>query len=83
MRSPSIKLPMINQQKCPSELEIVGGFDGLTALDELAPGMEWEDLLAASWGLPVVNKQQDPPKKAPAVKFGAIVRNYFSFGSAY
>jgi hypothetical protein len=36
-----------------SELEVMGvlGTDFL-ALDELAPGQDWDDLLAAQWGIP-------------------------------
>jgi hypothetical protein len=36
-----------------TELEVMGvlGADFL-ALDELAPGQDWDDLLAAQWGIP-------------------------------
>jgi hypothetical protein len=36
----------------PSMLEVAAGFDGLTSIDELAPGMAWDELLSATWGLP-------------------------------
>jgi hypothetical protein len=46
----------------PSMLEVAAGFDGLTSLDELAPGMSWDELLSATWGLP------SPKADRPAVQ---------------
>jgi hypothetical protein len=83
MKYPKSTLPSLHQQTTPSELEIACGFDGLTSLDEFAPGMDWENLLSATWGLPVANQQPAPVKKVASPTLSTIVRGWFSFGSAY
>ncbi len=36
------------------DLEIASSLDAFTSLEEMAPGMDWQNLLAATWGLPAV-----------------------------
>jgi hypothetical protein len=75
-----------NYQQPSAILEIAAGFDGLTGLDELAPDMTWDDLLAATWGLPVAPPSHDRTHasvQTPAMlSILAIVRNWFRFSSA-
>jgi hypothetical protein len=36
------------------DLEVASSLDAFTSLEEMAPGMDWQNLLAATWGLPAV-----------------------------
>jgi hypothetical protein len=63
---PSIKLSLVHPPS--SELEISGLFDGLSAIDELAPDATWDDLLSASWGLPIAPAPQ-PVSQSPIALF--------------
>jgi hypothetical protein len=67
---PSIKLSLAHPPLNPllSELEISGLFDGLSAIEELAPDATWDDLLSASWGLPIVPTPM-PVSKSPMALF--------------
>lgn len=38
------------------DLEVASSLDAFTSLEEIAPGMNWENLLAATWGLPAVTE---------------------------
>jgi hypothetical protein len=55
---------MFSQQKAakvtvPSaiDLEVASSLDAFMSLEEMAPGMDWQNLLAATWGLPAVAEQ--------------------------
>jgi hypothetical protein len=36
------------------DLEVASSLDAFTSLEDMAPGMDWQNLLAATWGLPAV-----------------------------
>jgi hypothetical protein len=52
---------MFSQQKAATvvapgaiDLEVASSLDAFMSLEEMAPGMDWQNLLAATWGLPAV-----------------------------
>jgi hypothetical protein len=51
---------MFSQQKAAIaapgaiDLEVASSLDAFMSLEEMAPGMDWQNLLAATWGLPAV-----------------------------
>jgi hypothetical protein len=59
-------------------IEVAGLMDDFMSLEELAPGSDYNDLLAASWGLPCTTKT---PEARPSLnlKAGAVklVRSLF------
>ncbi|MBE9032090.1 hypothetical protein IQ266_20330 [filamentous cyanobacterium LEGE 11480] len=57
------------QEMNTSELEVMGvlGADFLS-LDELAPGQDWDDVLAASWGIPAATAEVAQPHRPSFVK---------------
>jgi hypothetical protein len=67
---PSIKLSLVHPPS--SELEISGSFDGLSAIDELAPETSLAELLSASWGLPIVAAPQ-PVRQSPIRLFVVVL----------
>ncbi len=74
-----------NFQQPSAMLEIAAGFDGLTGFDELAPDMTWDDLLAATWGLPTVQPRDrtlTSVQPAAMLSILAIVRQWCRFNSA-
>jgi hypothetical protein len=66
---PSIKLSLAHPPA--AELEISGLFDGLSAIDEFAPDATWDELLSASWGLPIVSAPQ-PVGQSPMAFFVVV-----------
>jgi hypothetical protein len=68
-----------------SELEVMGvlGTDFL-ALDELAPGQDWDDLLAAQWGIPcstaIATKVKSPSIVKQAMQ--SVMANCFGWSFA-
>jgi hypothetical protein len=68
---PSIKLSV--SRPPATELEISGLFDGLSAIEELAPETTLAELLSASWGLPIVAPPQ-PVRQSPMI-FAVVVFN--------
>jgi hypothetical protein len=83
-------LPMSNQchktlqTMGTSELEVMGvlGADFL-ALDELAPGQDWDDLLAAQWGIPCDTTA--PQAKSPSIvkqAMQSVMANCFGWSIA-
>jgi hypothetical protein len=65
-----------------SELEVMGvlGTDFL-ALDELAPGQDWDDLLAAQWGIPCATATETKAARPSIVKqaVNALLENCFGW----
>jgi hypothetical protein len=48
-----------SQIACQSEgeyMEVSGIMDDFISIEEFAPGSDWEDVLAATWGLPCVEE---------------------------
>ena len=39
----------------PTYIEVSGLMDDFMSLEEIAPGSEWSDVLAATWGVPSVS----------------------------
>jgi hypothetical protein len=68
-----------------TELEVMGvlGMDFLS-VDELAPGQDWDDLLAAQWGIPYTTVTATQPERPSIVKqaMHAIVENCFGWAFA-
>ncbi len=46
-------------QDCLStiDLEVASSLDAFMNLEDVVPGMDWQNLLAATWGLPAVADQ--------------------------
>jgi hypothetical protein len=68
-----------------SELEVMGvlGTDFL-ALDELAPGQDWDDLLAAQWGIPCATATGTKATRPSIVKqaMQSVMANCFGWSIA-
>jgi hypothetical protein len=68
-----------------SELEVIGvlGTDFL-ALDDLAPGQDWDDLLAAQWGIPCAAATETKAARPSIVKqaVNALLENCFGWSFA-
>jgi hypothetical protein len=79
-RLPSLAQASITSPRS-SDLEIAAGFDGFTAIDELCPGMTWDELLAATWGLPVAPVTVERSPKPTPLSIMAIVRHWFRVSS--
>jgi hypothetical protein len=53
---------LFSQRQAPSatlaqgaiDMEVASSLDAFMSLEEMAPGMDWQNLLAATWGLPAV-----------------------------
>lgn len=65
-------------------IEVSGLMDDFISLEETAPGSEWSDILAATWGVPSVSNavemRSDIMSKSPIAK---AVRSFFqSFRSS-
>ena len=65
-------------------IEVSGLMDDFISLEETAPGAEWSDILAATWGVPSVSNavemRSDIMSKSPIAK---AVRSFFqSFRSS-
>jgi hypothetical protein len=41
------------------ELEVAGAFDAFVSLEDIAPNLDWMEVIAASWGVP--NPQSEQP----------------------
>ncbi len=67
------------------ELEVMGvlGADFL-AIDELAPGQDWDELLAAQWGIPYVASTPTPVARPSIVKQAvhSVLENCFGWSFA-
>jgi hypothetical protein len=65
-----------------SALEVMGvlGTDFL-ALDELAPGQDWDDLLAAQWGIPCAKATETKATRPSIVKqaVNSLLENCFGW----
>ena len=40
-------------------LEVAGSFDAFLSLEDFAPDLSWREALAAAWGLPYVEEEND------------------------
>jgi hypothetical protein len=49
-------------------IEVAGLMDDFMSLEEVAPGAEWSDVLAASWGIPC---ETATPQARPALNLKA------------
>jgi hypothetical protein len=47
------------------EFEVAGAFDAFVSLEEIAPNLDWMEVLAESWGLPVPKLQSR--EKSPVI----------------
>lgn len=72
------------QAMTTSELEVIGvlGTEFL-ALDEVAPGQEWDELLAASWGIPYVEAAAAPVPRSFSLKQMVVACWQTCFGWAF
>ena len=56
--NPSSNLNPANASIAPQTendfIEVSGLMDGFSSIEEFAPGSNWEEVLAASWGVPCV-----------------------------
>jgi hypothetical protein len=52
----------IASQDEPQYIEVSGLMDDFISVEEFAPGSDWEEVLAASWGLPCA--QEAPTRNA-------------------
>jgi hypothetical protein len=51
----------VNLQPSPC-FEVACGFEAFCSLEELAPNLDWHEVLAASWGIPYVEEDLTLPK---------------------
>ncbi|MCU0551065.1 MAG: hypothetical protein MUC48_17090 [Leptolyngbya sp. Prado105] len=45
--------------------EVAGMFDAFLSLEEIAPGLEWIDAIADSWGIPIEANREVPKVQEP------------------
>lgn len=57
-----------------SYVEVAGLMDDFMSLEEVAPGAEWSDVLAASWGIPC---ETGTTETKPSVNFKASTIRVF------
>jgi hypothetical protein len=56
--------PQPESEKTPIR-EVAGMFDAFVSLEEIAPGLDWTDAIADSWGIPVESNPEVPKVLEP------------------
>ena len=65
--------PSIAAQTDSPFVEVSGLLDDFTSIEEFAPGRNWEDILAESWGIPSTKK---PEKSHVSVRLNDFGRRW-------